>query len=141
MNDFYIGIITTIVVIGMVEIFKFLEKRLIGALTLVGIAFIYIGFTWSDTPSLIYSIAGVAVFTALSYFGYKQNFVLIVSGLVLHGIWDISFPYFSSEAPDGYGIFCLTIDILMAIYFYIRVKPLRQFKKGNRPIMELADRA
>ena len=129
MNDFYIGIVTTIVIIGLVEIFKFFEKRLIGALTLVGIAFIYIGFSWSDIPSLIYAILGVALFFVLSYFGYKKNFFLIIIGLILHGIWDILFPYFSSTAPEGYGIFCLTIDVLLALYFYIRVKPLKQLGK------------
>ncbi len=128
MNDFYIGIITTVLVIGLVETLKFLEKRLIGALTLVGIAFIYIGFTWHDAHSLMYAILGVAVFVALSYFGYKKNFILIIIGLILHGIWDILFPFISSTAPEGYGIFCLTIDILMAIYFYIRVKPLKPIK-------------
>ncbi|TMI78135.1 MAG: hypothetical protein E6H10_17705 [Bacteroidetes bacterium] len=125
MNDFYIGLITTIVIIALVEILKFLEKRLIGALTLVGIAFIYIGFSWNDILSLTYAILGAAVFFVLSYFGYKNNFILIILGLFLHGIWDILFPYFSSTAPEGYGIFCLTIDFLLAMYFYIRVKPLK----------------
>lgn len=125
MNDFYIGITVTIAVIGLVEIFKFLDKRLIATFTLVGIPFIYIGFTWHDATSLTYAILGVAVFIALSYFGYKKNFILIIIGLILHGIWDILFPYISSTAPEGYAIFCLTIDFLLAIYFYIRVKPLK----------------
>ena len=118
--------ITTIAVIGLIETLKFLEKRLIGAFTLVGIAFIYIGFSWNHIPSLMYAILGVSVFFALSYFGYKKDFILIIAGLILHGIWDILFPFFSPTAPEGYGIFCLTIDFLLAIYFYIRVKPLKQ---------------
>jgi hypothetical protein len=122
MNNFYIGLITTIAIIGLVEILRFLEKRLIGALTLVGIAFIYIGFSWNDTASLILSIFGVAVFFALSYFGYKNNFILIITGLILHGIWDLLFPFFSSTAPKGYDIFCLTVDFCLALYFYLRVK-------------------
>ena len=127
MIDFYIGLITTIIIIGLVETLPFLEKRLIGAFTLVGIAFIYIGFSWNDILSLSYVIIAGAVFFVLSYFGYKKNFIVIVIGLVLHGIWDFLFPYFSSTAPEGYGIFCLTIDFLLAVYFYIRVKPLPQF--------------
>jgi hypothetical protein len=123
MQDIYVGIITTVFVLGSVEILRFLEKRLIGALTLVGIAFIYIGFSWHDTLSLIYAILGVAVFVALAYFGYKKNFILVVIGLLLHGVWDMLFPMLSSAAPEGYDLFCITIDILMAIYFYIRVKP------------------
>jgi uncharacterized protein DUF6010 len=125
MKDFYIGIITTIAIIGLVEIARFFEKRLVGALTLVGIAFIYIGFSWSEILSLTYAILGASVFFTLSYFGYKKNFILIVVGLILHGIWDILFPLFSSAAPEGYGIFCLTVDFLLAIYFYARVKPLK----------------
>lgn len=123
MNDFYIGLITTVAVIAITESLRFLEKRLIGALTLVGIAFIYVGFSWHDIPSLLITIFGVAVFMALSYFGYKNNFMLIVIGLALHGVWDFIFPWVSSAAPEGYDVFCSTIDFLLAIYFYIRVKP------------------
>ncbi|WP_100611485.1 DUF6010 family protein [Confluentibacter lentus] len=125
MNDFYIGVIVTIAIIGLLEIFQFLEKRLIGALTLVGIPFIYIGFSWNDVLSLTYAILGAAIFFTISYFGYKKNFILIIIGLILHGIWDILFPYYSSSAPEGYDIFCLTVDFLLALYFYIRVKPLK----------------
>jgi len=125
MKDFYIGIITAIAIIGLLEIARFLEKRLIGALTLVGIAFIYIGFSWSEILSLTYSILGAPLFFALSYFGYKKNFILIIVGLILHGIWDMLFPLFNSTAPEGYGTFCLTVDFLLAIYFYARVKPLK----------------
>lgn len=124
MNNFYIGLITTVVIIGILEVFKFLEKRLIGALTLAGIAFIYIGFSWNDTPSLLFSILGVAVFFTLSYFGYKNNFILIIIGLVLHGIWDLVFPFFSSTTPEGYDVFCLTVDFCLAFYFFLRIKPL-----------------
>ena len=128
MNDLYIGLITTVVVIGIAEFLPFLEKRLIGALTLVGIPFIYIGFAWQDIPSLLICILAVAVFVALAYFGYKNNFILIPIGLVLHGCWDVAFPMFSSAAPEGYDIFCLTIDVLLAVYFYLRVKPLKPTK-------------
>ncbi|HUR65107.1 MAG TPA: DUF6010 family protein [Chitinophagaceae bacterium] len=125
MNDLYIGLITSIVVIGLSEL-RFLEKRLIAALTLTGIPFIYIGFCWGHVPSLIYAILAVVVFVALAYFGYKGNFILVVIGLALHGVWDLLFPLFSSAAPKGYDIFCLTIDVLLAIYFYIRVRPLKR---------------
>lgn len=125
MKDFYIGIITTILVIVLIELLRFLEKRLVGALTLVGIAFIYIGFSWYDIPSLTYAIVGTALFFGLSYFGYKWDFTLIIAGLVLHGIWDLLFPFISSAAPEGYDVFCATIDFLLAIYFYLRVKPLK----------------
>lgn len=126
MNDLYIGLITTLAVIVLTEALFFVEKRLIAAMTLVGIAFIYIGFSWADIPSLVYSILGVAVFFLLACLGYKNNFIFVLAGLVLHGVWDILFPLFSSTAPAGYDIFCLTIDLLLPVYFYIRVKPLKR---------------
>lgn len=46
MTDFYIGLATTAVLIAILEIFGFFEKRLMASLTLVGIPFIYIGFSW-----------------------------------------------------------------------------------------------
>jgi hypothetical protein len=113
------------------EVFKHLEKRLISALTLVGIAFIYIGFSWHDITSLVIVVFGVVLFLGLSYFGYKKNFNLIILGLVLHGIWDFLFPFFSSVTPQGYDIFCITIDFILAIYFYFRVNHLKKPKISN----------
>lgn len=123
MIDFYTGAITTIIIIGLLEVFKSFDKRLIGAFTLVGISFIYIGFSWQDIPSLAYTIISVIAFLALSYYGYKNNFNLIVLGLILHGIWDVLFSLLSSTIPEGYDVFCITIDFLLATYFFVRVKP------------------
>ena len=122
MDPFYIGLITTAATIVLFEAFGFLEKRLLAAFTLTGIAFIYIGFAWKDIPSMVYCICAVGLFVALSYYGYKNNSLLIVIGLILHGVWDWSFHFISSTAPDGYGVFCLTVDILLAIYFFFRLK-------------------
>lgn len=135
MNDLYAGLITTIAVIGLTEILRGFDRRLIAAFTLVGIPFIYIGFSLHHTPSLIYCILAVAVFVAFAYFGYTKKFILIPVGLILHGAWDMLYPSFSSTAPKGYDIFCLTIDVLLAIYFYIRlnrIKPLA-VKTKNEP--------
>ncbi len=125
MTDLYIGLATTFVTILILELLRKFDKRLIAAYILVGIAFIYVGFAWYDTTSLVLVILGGSIFMALAYFGYKKNFLFVIFGLVLHGVWDMVFPFFSSAAPDGYGIFCSTIDVLLAIYLYVRIKPRR----------------
>jgi hypothetical protein len=102
------------------EAIRSLDKRLFGALTLVGIAFIYVGFAWNDLPSLIIVAIQVVVFAALSYYGQIKNFNLIVLGLLLHGVWDLVFPLFSTVVPKGYNMFCLTADLILAAYFYFR---------------------
>jgi hypothetical protein len=120
MRDIVIGIILSAVVILFMEAIRSLDKRLFGALTLVGIAFIYVGFAWNDLPSLIIVAIQVVVFAALSYYGQIKNFNLIVLGLLLHGVWDLVFPLFSTVVPKGYNMFCLTADLILAAYFYFR---------------------
>ena len=114
------------IVIIFLESFRSLDKRLFGTLTLVGIAFIYVGFAWNDLDSLIIVVISVVTFVALSYYGQTKNFKLIVLGLVLHGVWDMVFPSFSSVAPKGYPIFCLTADLILAAYFYFRLNKIGQ---------------
>jgi hypothetical protein len=120
MNDIIIGILLSATIIIFLESFKSLDKRLVGALALVGIAFIYIGFAWTDLHSLIIVAISALLFVALAYYGQTKNFNLIVLGLLLHGVWDVVFPHFSSIVPKGYDIFCITVDFILAAYFYVR---------------------
>ena len=110
------------IVIIFLESVKSLDKKLFGVLTLVGIAFIYVGFAWTDLRSLIIVTISVVPFVALAYYGQTKSFNLIVLGLLLHGVWDVVFPRFSSVAPEGYDIFCVTADVILAAYFYFRVR-------------------
>jgi len=122
MTDSAIGIITSLILIFFLEVFKQFDKKLIATLTLVGIAFIYIGFVWTNSTALIIVSLSVLIFTLLSYYGYQQNVRLIILGLILHGIWDLLYPYFNMLIPKGYNIFCLTVDWILAVYFYLRIK-------------------
>jgi hypothetical protein len=135
MSYIYLGLLVTGAIIVLLETVPFLDKHFIATITLVGIAFIYIGFAWSDLQSLVITISGVTVFLLLAYFGYKANFLWIVLGLVLHGVWDILYPYFGKNVPDGYDAFCITIDMLLAVYFYARLRPSRfQTNSGSNEI-------
>ena len=122
MKDIIIGIILCTIVIIFLESIRSLDKKLFGALTLVGIAFIYVGFAWNELLSLSIVIISVVAFVALAYYGQTKSFNLIVLGLLLHGVWDVVFPRFSSVVPEGYDIFCLTADVILAAYFYFRVR-------------------
>lgn len=131
MIDFLIGLGTTAAVILFLEIFKKVDRKIAATLTLSGIAFIYLGFSKTDPQSLVITISGAAFFFALAYLGYRKNFAFILIGLFLHGVWDFVFPFFSSVAPHGYDVFCITIDFLLVPYFYLRVsRPM----KNNSPV-------
>lgn len=125
MKDFYIGFALTLAIILFLELFRKVEKKLTGAMILACIAFIYLGFSSKDVRSLPLTIGGAAFFFWLAYLGYKRSVVFTVIGLILHGTWDLLFPLISDVAPIGYDIFCLTIDILLAIYFALRIKTIK----------------
>jgi len=120
MKDIIIGIILCAIVIIFLESVRSLDKKLFGAFTLVGIAFIYVGFAWTELRSLIIVTISVVPFVALAYYGQTKRYNLIVLGLLLHGVWDVVFPRFSSVVPEGYDLFCLTADLILAAYFYFR---------------------
>lgn len=122
MTGFIIGLITTAAIIAFAEIFSKIDLKFYASLNLAAIPFIYIGFS-IDPQSLILTVPGAAFFLMFAYWGYKKNYLLIVAGLALHGLWDVLFPHASSVAPHGYDLFCITIDELLAVYFYIKLKP------------------
>jgi len=120
MKDIIVGTIVSAVLIIFLESVRSVDKRLFGAFTLVAIPFIYVGFAWNDLYALGIVVIFVVPFVALSYYGTTKNFNLIVWGLLLHGVWDVVFPRFSSVVPEGYDVFCLTADVILAVYFYLR---------------------
>jgi hypothetical protein len=122
MTAFIIGLGITAAIIAFAEIFRKIDLKLFAALTLAVIPFIYIGFS-IELHELVLTIRAASVFLMLAYWGYKRNYTLIVAGLALHGLWDVFFPHVSEVAPHGYDVFCLTIDFLLALYFYFKLKP------------------
>lgn len=127
MTGFIIGLITTAAIIGFAEIFRSIDLKFYASLNLAVIPFIYIGFS-VHPQSLMLTVPGAAFFLLFAYWGYKKHYMLIVAGLALHGLWDVLFPHLSSVAPHGYDLFCITIDLLLAVYFGIRLKP------GKKPV-------
>lgn len=123
MTGFLIGLITALAVIGFAEVFRNIDLKLYASLNLAVIPFIYIGFS-IDPTTLILTAPSAALFVFMAYQGYKRNHLLTVMGLALHGLWDVIFPFLSTVAPHGYDMFCITIDLLLALYFYLKLRPI-----------------
>ncbi len=130
MTGLIIGLIVSAAIIGFAEIFRKIDLKFYASLNLAAIPFIYIGFS-IEPDSLALTIPSALFFLFLTYWGYKKNYMLIVAGLALHGIWDVLFPLVSTVAPHGYDVFCITIDALLAVYFYVKLKPSKSDSKGS----------
>ena len=120
---------------GLASIFTIialkLNKTIMYALILCGIGFLYVGYTWRDTPTLIVTCVLALVFLFLAYFGAKKNIFYLIAGYFLHGIWDFFYDSLFSSAliPPHYDWFCLTIDFTMGLYLLVVRKSLQLANK------------
>lgn len=115
-----IGISSGIFLILLFQLIKQFDKTLVYGLVLTGIAFIYVGFMWTDLQALLTSCIQAVLFLLLAYIGIKKSIYLIAVGYILHGCWDLLFAPFAPAhlIPPGYDLFCLTIDFTMGLYLF-----------------------
>jgi hypothetical protein len=116
-----IGILSGLLVIFTLSLFNRIDKRVMYGLILTGIGFLYVGFTWSDTTSLVINSLQAIFFLLVAYFGIKKSMYYLAAGYFLHGIWDLVYHYFpgSELIPPQYDLFCLSIDFTMGFYLLV----------------------
>ena len=101
------------------------EERFFFALILVPIAAIYLAFVgyFQGPGTLRHEAWAVLAFTGMALLGIRFP-LFIVAGYALHGAWDIVHEMRSVETltpiPLAYGVFCLTFDVIVAVYIYKR---------------------
>ena len=106
MNSLVIGISSGLLIIGFFLLQKHLDKRSMYSLILVGIGFLYVGYTWSDRSSLIINSIQATVFLYIAYWGLKKSLIILAVGYLLHGTWDLIYGVVdnSSLIPPGYDL-------------------------------------
>ena len=133
MTSIIIGISGGLLTILLIGICKRLDKKIIYGLTLAGIGFLYVGFTWTDISSLIITSLQAIGFVLIAYVGIKKNGYYLAAGYFLHGIWDLLYDIFRLPdlIPPHYDLFCLSIDF--TIGFYIAILQCRLMKHHLAP--------
>jgi len=116
-----IGTFSGILVILTIALLKQLNKTIVYALVLVGIGYLYVGFTWSDIPSLVITFVQSVIFLFLAYFGIKKNILFLIAGYFLHGTWDLLYDLFPNRGliPPHYDWFCLSADFTIGLYLLL----------------------
>jgi hypothetical protein len=116
-----IGISSSLTTILIFHFLKRFDKNTIYGLILAGIAFLYVGYTWSNLEVAIASFLQTLFFLVFAYFGIRKNVYFLVAGYFLHGVWDGVYPLIGSPdlLPPDYDYFCLTYDFIVAIYLLI----------------------
>jgi hypothetical protein len=127
MTALLIGFLVAIIIIITIIVLKRLDKTAVYALTLAGIGFLYVGFTWADTVALLVNAIQAVFFLLFAYFGIKKGFIILSAGYFFHGVWDLIYTLFFdlSIIPPNYPLFCSSLDCtvsayLLFVYYYKR---------------------
>ena len=67
------GIVGGLIVIMIFTVLKQFDKPTMYGLILSGIGFLYVGFTWTDLPSLIVCGIQAVVFVFIAHFGTRRH--------------------------------------------------------------------
>ena len=134
MNSLVIGISSGLLIIGFFLLQKHLDKRSMYSLILVGIGFLYVGYTWSDRSSLIINSIQATVFLYIAYWGLKKSLIILAVGYLLHGTWDLIYGVVdnSSLIPPGYDLFCSSLDFVIGIYLIVFSKQIGSGHKVSK---------
>ena len=121
MNAIIIGIITGIVAVISINLLKRFNRPLLYALVLSGIAYLYVGYNWSDTVLLVVCAIQSVVFVLVACAGVQKSLLILAAGYFLHGVWDLLFDLLPATGlmPPHYDLFCLSVDFTMGIYLVI----------------------
>ena len=123
-----IGVALGLISILFTGLLKQIDETLYYGLLLAVIAALYVGYTWSDTSSLIINIIQCFFFGTIAYLGVKKNMYFLAAGFILHGAFDFVYSSFMSSdlIPPHYDWFCSSIDWVMG--FYLLIIKYRQTK-------------
>lgn len=115
------GVVVGLGSVLVIALLKRINLQVMYGLILTGIAFLYVGYTWSDTRQFIINCIQAVVFLFIAYIGATRSVYVLAAGYILHGLWDLAYSYFNQTdlIPPHYDVFCLTVDIIMGGYIFI----------------------
>jgi hypothetical protein len=127
MTPIIIGIAGGLLLILVFIVLHQFDKKIIYGLTLSGIGFLYVGFTWTDLQALILTCCQAILFSFLAYYGIRKHMLILAAGYFLHGCWDMAYGFFNNGAliPPHYDLFCLSIDFTIGFYLVAFYKKLQ----------------
>jgi hypothetical protein len=123
--EYLIGLILSLAVAGFAAVVGFDRERTFYPTVLIVIASYYVLFaaTGASRRTLIVEIVVAGGFLLVAVLGFKNNFWLIVAGLVGHGVFDFIHRFFIDNpgVPHWWPGFCLAFDALFGVFLAVRL--------------------
>ena len=117
----FIGLSLGFVSILFTHLLKQVDEKAFYGLMLAAIGALYVGYTWTDTTSLIINCVQAFFFGTLAYLGIKKSMYFMAAGFMLHGAFDFVYSLFPLPdfRPPHYDVFCLSIDWVIGFYLFV----------------------
>jgi hypothetical protein len=122
--EYLIGLILAAVA-GLATLVGFDRERAFYPTVLIVIASYYVlfGAMGASGRTLIIEIVVAGGFLLVAVLGFKQNFWLIVTALIGHGVFDFVHRFFIDNpgVPHWWPGFCLAFDVLLGAFLTVRL--------------------
>ena len=119
MVELLIGIVLGGVIIFAAKATGFEKDRSFYPVVLIVIALYYVLFAFQsyDGIEIVFEIAIALLFSAVAVWGHRKGLIIVVLGLLLHGIYDLTQSHieFSTDPPEWWPLFCLGFDFTLAV--------------------------
>ena len=100
------------------------EKKILAqALVVAAIIYVLFAIVLGNTTWLLIEIIGVPVYGVFARASIRYSTYWLAIGWLLHPIWDVALHLLGPGhmvAPEWYAIACITFDILVSGYIFIR---------------------
>jgi len=133
---FCLGVVLAVPLLVLAERVKLnLMTHLMG-LSLVTAAIIYIGFAlvWGDSQWLLIEFSGVVAYGIFYLLALRFSAIWLSLGWLLHPVWDVMLHLKGPGlhiAPEWYAVACLSFDIVVAAYIFMRLKKQAERAKDS----------
>lgn len=132
MVELLIGILLGGVIIFGAKVNGFEMDRSLYPVLLIVIALYYVLFAFQsyDRGEILFELVMALLFSALAVWGHRKGLILVVLGLVLHGIYDLAQRSieFSTDPPEWWPLFCLGFDLTLALGLMVTTYSLKKGK-------------
>lgn len=106
------------------------REQAILALGLVIAAVIYVGFAviWGNSLWIAIEMGGLLIYGLFVLLAWRYAMFWLALGWAAHPLWDILLHWFGrghTIAPEWYVLACLSFDLLVASYIFVRIRGWR----------------
>lgn len=130
MVELLIGIVLGFLTVFAGKVTGFEIDRSFYPVMLIVIAWYYVLFAFQsyDKVEILFEVVMALLFSVVAVWGHRKGLIIVVLGLVLHGIYDLvqGNIAFSTDPPKWWPLLCLGFDFSLALGLAVTTYTIRK---------------